>query len=60
MIYRQVTPCPRQRKREQLPLASANDDGGLHKASLPVVRDRLMALVAVLAAGEAAVVVVAV
>jgi hypothetical protein len=32
----------------------------LHKASLPVVRDRLMALVAVLAAGEAAVVVVAV
>jgi hypothetical protein len=29
----------------------------LHKASLPVVRERLMALVAVLAAGEAAVVV---
>jgi hypothetical protein len=45
--------------REQLPLASANDDGGSHKASLPVVRERLMALVAVPAAGEAAVVVAA-
>jgi hypothetical protein len=45
--------------REQLPLASANDDGGLHKASLPVVGERLMALVAALAAGEAAVVVAA-
>jgi hypothetical protein len=30
-----------------------------HKASLPVVRERLMALVAVLAAGEAVVVVAA-
>jgi hypothetical protein len=45
--------------REQLPLASANDDRGSHKASLPVVRERLMALVAVPAAGEAAVVVAA-
>jgi hypothetical protein len=31
----------------------------LHKASLPVVKERLMALVAVLAAGAAAVVVAA-
>jgi len=45
--------------RQQLPLTSANDDGGSHKASLPVVRERLMTLVAVLAAGEAAVVVAA-
>ena len=36
-----------------------NDDGASHKASLPFVRERLMALVAVLAAGEAAVVVAA-
>ena len=36
-----------------------NDDGASHKAGLPFVRERLMALVAVLAAGEAAVVVAA-
>ena len=36
-----------------------NDDGASHKASLPFVRERLMALVAVPAAGEAAVVVAA-
>ena len=36
-----------------------NDDGASHKASLTFVRERLMALVAVLAAGEAAVVVAA-
>jgi hypothetical protein len=44
--------------REQLPRLQ-NDDGAPHKASLPFVRERLMALVAVLAAGEAAVVVAA-
>jgi len=36
-----------------------NDDGASYKTSLPFVRERLMALVAVLAAGEAAVVVAA-
>jgi len=36
-----------------------NDDGASHKASLTFVRERLMALVAVLAAGEVAVVVAA-
>jgi hypothetical protein len=54
-----VTPCARERKGTISPSTCRTKDGASHKACLPFVRERLMALVAVLAAGEAAVVVAA-